>query len=485
MRITSTDSLPADKSTPSAQDGTRSAFAEHMPVALIEYVDSALSEAFSRTYFPDPVIGADLIRLLGPLDSVRRRHGILIERALAHALAVHARFDVQSQVAVPVSRAAIDLCAANASTATEHLALAVSDARTKTVVPDLVVYDRETQRLIVASVKRGGGIQGGTAAHDDHIEQRAAALILRTMIAAQGLPVMQCESIVIDWYARSGIVGVPVVTGPQLDSYFGVPISSVVEAMSRYLTEGVRQRAAKILSELLPDSASRAAALAAAVSAEASVLPEVAACGRGADGDRHRSRAVPRRAAAAPARAARCKPFAPARRLGRTYAATAGSHSASCLSTILHLISDLCRAALSQTAAERLCAQGCSMELSSCSYSVLKTHRRRPICNSLRIGSGRWQMTLIGMLWPIFQSRRNWPKRRSSTGTFLLYRSGRFYSVLSPAIRLSQAVTAASRPHSFGRSTKMEAGLARRTACIALVRAAASPLAWSYRNETR
>jgi hypothetical protein len=220
-----------------------------LPAPLAAAVDEALAEAFSRSFFADPLFGPDLTAIRAPLDSVCRRHGILIERAIAHALAAHDRYDVQTQVAVPISRAALDLCETNGEGATEKIAMPVSGGRIRTVVLDLVVYDRKEQRLILVSVKRGGGFQGGAAARDARIEQRAAAVILRSMVASQGLSVQRADAIVVDWYGRSGILGGAVVTGAQIDAFFGVSVAAVVQAMTERLSTGVRERANEILQQ--------------------------------------------------------------------------------------------------------------------------------------------------------------------------------------------------------------------------------------------
>lgn len=218
-----------------------------LPAPLAEATDSALEEAFSKAFYIDPLFGPELTAIRGPLDSICRRHGVLIEKTIAYALATHERFDVQSQVAVPLNQAAIDLCHANSEAATKHLTLTTSTGRIRSAVLDLVVYDRLKRRLVIASIKRGGGLQGGPGTQDMHVELRAAAIILRGMIASQGLAIEQADVITIDWYGRSRIVGMTVVTGADLDSYFEVPVAPLVDAMSARLTAGVRARAARCL----------------------------------------------------------------------------------------------------------------------------------------------------------------------------------------------------------------------------------------------
>jgi hypothetical protein len=250
-----------------------------LPAPLTAAVDGAIAEAFSRVFFDDPLFGEDLTAIRAPLDSICRRHGILIEQAIAHALSVHDRYDVQSQVAVPISQAALDLCDSNAPSATERITIPAS-GQIRTTVLDLVVYDRLDQRLILASVKRGGGFQGGGAARLAHLEQRAAASVLRSLVAGQGISVRGVEVIVIDWYGRTGISGGRVVTGPQVDDFFGVPVTPIVDAMTERLRLGVRERARTILGRLVSSAGLRNQDLAVAQPSEAPTRAPAPSAGR-------------------------------------------------------------------------------------------------------------------------------------------------------------------------------------------------------------
>lgn len=174
------------KTTPTVAEATApgvssSPFSD-LPPCLIEAVDTAVAEAFAKSYSVDPLVPEEVAALRGPVDSVLRRHGLLIETALAVALDLSPGVEVMTQVAVPVSEAAIQLCLSNADDKTIGLTLPVSGAIAKTAVIDVVVYYPLSGRLIGVSVKRGGGAQGGTAARTASIELRAAAMILRAML---------------------------------------------------------------------------------------------------------------------------------------------------------------------------------------------------------------------------------------------------------------------------------------------------------------
>jgi len=220
-----------------------------LPMLLIAAVDATLDDVFSRAYHVDELLGPELSALKGPLDSVCKRHGLLIEKAIAAALASADHLEVMSQVSVPVGRAALDLVRANTERVTRDVALPAGDAE-RSVILDIAVFDWRLRRLSLVSVKRGGGAQGGKAARDDRLELRAAAMVLRTMMVVQGFPVVDVEVVVVDWMGRSGIVTGTVLTRETIDDHFGVPVAATVEAMTARFAAGIAERMADRLAVL-------------------------------------------------------------------------------------------------------------------------------------------------------------------------------------------------------------------------------------------
>ena len=212
-----------------------------LPTPLVSAVDAALDDVFARAYNVDELLGPELSALKGPLDSVCKRHGLLIEKAIAAALASADHLEVMSQVSVPVGRAALDLVRANTERVTRDVALPAGDAE-RSVILDVAVFDWMKRRLSLVSVKRGGGAQGGKAARDDRLELRAAAMVLRSLMTAQGFPVAEAEVVVVDWMGRSGIVTGTVLTRETIDDHFGVAVAATVEAMTARFAAGIAER---------------------------------------------------------------------------------------------------------------------------------------------------------------------------------------------------------------------------------------------------
>ena len=233
---------------PTSNHDLKSAYAPeiaHLPVELRDAVDVALQECFDKTYCPDELLGNKLTQVKGPLDSLSKRHGLLLEKAIAHAFAEAGdRYEVQTQVALTVSREAMSLVESNQLSKLDQLNLPMGGSHGKRVVIDILVFDHQTGDLHVISVKRGGGAQGGRDARDARKDLTAAGLMLKNMTLRKGLPVLSVKKVLVDWYGRSGIVARKKVTRETVDAYFGLPIACRVEAMSAYLESGIAARMA-------------------------------------------------------------------------------------------------------------------------------------------------------------------------------------------------------------------------------------------------
>ncbi|MBG6143389.1 hypothetical protein IWQ51_001508 [Labrenzia sp. EL_142] len=216
----------------------------NLPIELREAVDTALQECFDKIYCSDELLGNKLTQVKGPLDSLSKRHGILLEEAIAHAFVASAgnRYEVQKQVGVKVSREAMSLVDSNQLDKLEGLNFPIANTYGKRAMIDIVVFDHETGDLHVISVKRGGGAQGGSEARNARTDLTAAGLMLKNHMLGKGLPVLAVRQVLVDWYGRSGIVGRPTVTRTTVDDYFGIPISRFVETMSAYMSSSIAQR---------------------------------------------------------------------------------------------------------------------------------------------------------------------------------------------------------------------------------------------------
>lgn len=214
-----------------------------LPVELRDAVDSALKECFDKSYCTDELLGDLLTHVRGPLDSLSKRHGILLEEAIAHAFAANgSRYEVLMQVTVNVSKEALALIESNKIEKLEELHFPLTDVAGKRVIIDVLVFDHATGDLHVISVKRGGGPQGGQAARDARKDLTAAGLMLKHHMLKKGFPVQSVKKVLVDWYGRSGIIARKTVTRKTIHAYFGLAIAPTVEAMSAYMKSAIAEK---------------------------------------------------------------------------------------------------------------------------------------------------------------------------------------------------------------------------------------------------
>lgn len=242
-----------------------------VPQELIDAVEGALNKCFEKEYILDELLGEALTQLRGPLDSLSKLHGYLIEEGIAHGfVALGDRFDVLTQVSVPVPKEALSLVEANKLDKLEKINFPLADGRGKRVSIDILVFDHETGDLHVVSVKRGGGAQGGQAARDARKDLSAAGLMLKNLMLSKGYPVLNVKKVLVDWYGRSGIIARKTVTRETIDDHFGIPIAETVEAMSRYMSAGINER----LSPRLLEAATQMCSLSLVGSSETTLSTE-------------------------------------------------------------------------------------------------------------------------------------------------------------------------------------------------------------------
>ncbi|MBO0343905.1 hypothetical protein J0X15_01620 [Roseibium sp. CAU 1637] len=237
------NSISSVSATCASAQSTYTPETTHLPVELREAVDAALQECFDKIYCSDELLGNKLTQLRGPLDSLSKRHGLLLEDAIAHAFAAAGdRYEVSTQVSLVVSKEAMALVESNQIDKLDDLNLPVGGSHGKRVIIDILAFDHTTGDLHVISVKRGGGAQGGQAARDARKDLTAAGLMLKNLMLRKGLPVLSVKKVLIDWYGRSGIVARKTVTRETVDAYFGLPIAETVEVMSAYMKSGIAER---------------------------------------------------------------------------------------------------------------------------------------------------------------------------------------------------------------------------------------------------
>ena len=214
---------------------------------------AVIANAMAGDFPVDPVIGADLSKSFSIINSVVKRHGLLIQRTLGDALAASGRFDILTEVRLPITEAAHDLLTSDNSDRDLRKIKLKADSNTlRMVAIDLVVVDTESGWAGAYDVKRGNGTTESRKRGPIELDLRATRLILASFLAKCGYDgIRSVTSAVIDYYGASGFSKEMRLTGEELDEHFGVPVVDTVEAMTAELQRALHAEMRNLLTPAL------------------------------------------------------------------------------------------------------------------------------------------------------------------------------------------------------------------------------------------
>ena len=217
--------------------------------AVARAARQAMIGALGGDFSVDPLVSAAMSRCFSVIGSLIQRHGLLIQRTVADALVASGRFDVYSNVQVPLTEAANDLLAArNAPDKLATIRLQ-SDARAvRLVTLDLLVVEPEVGWAGGYDVKRGNGATDSRKRRPLEHDLRGVGMVLSDHLVKLGYSgITDVTTGIIDYYGFSNFSRELKVLGGELDEHFGVPVTAHVEA----LTEALRVALQAELPDLL------------------------------------------------------------------------------------------------------------------------------------------------------------------------------------------------------------------------------------------
>src|ERR1700692_2103990 len=126
------------------------------PEAIVRASRAVIDNALAGDFPIDPVIGPNLSKTFSIINSVVKRHGLLIQRTLRGAAAASGRFEVLTEVPLPITEAAHDLLTSQNSDRDLAKIQLKADSKTLRMVRiDLVVVDTESGWAGADDVQRG------------------------------------------------------------------------------------------------------------------------------------------------------------------------------------------------------------------------------------------------------------------------------------------------------------------------------------------
>jgi hypothetical protein len=198
---------------------------------------AVIDNAMAGDFPIDPIIGPDLSKSLSVINSVVKRHGLMLQKSLADALAATGRFEVLTEVALPITEAANALLASqNSDRDLAKIKLKADSAILRMVTVDLIVVETEAGWAGVYDVKRGNGATESARRRPIEHGLKAARLVIADYLSKLGYEgIRNVTSAVIDVYGASGFSKDLKVTGDELDEHFGVPVLATLEAVTTEL----------------------------------------------------------------------------------------------------------------------------------------------------------------------------------------------------------------------------------------------------------
>jgi hypothetical protein len=220
--------------------------------ALLKAASDAVAAAAATKFPLDTLLGPELSRLISVSNSVVKRHGLLLERAIIEALEASKRFQVLHNCVIPVTGAADSLVASNSPEALARVALRYDTPAVRSITLDIVVVDLQAAWAGAYQIKRGGGDMGPRLRKPLERDLAAVRLLLRSYLRDQGYSAVDVvTTAAVDYLGAAGLPKHLSILGTELDDHFGVPVVQVVEQMTDRLRAELHKAVPDLLRPLL------------------------------------------------------------------------------------------------------------------------------------------------------------------------------------------------------------------------------------------
>ncbi|MGF1543472.1 MAG: hypothetical protein ACFB00_03040 [Parvularculaceae bacterium] len=219
---------------------------------VIPIVDDTIEKLARKEFVEDPIAGPLLSAQTSIISSAYKRHGKIIEAAMIEGLRDSNRFEVWSEAAFKVSKAADTLIGLMEDSDFPEATLPYGYT-CRTVQIDLIAYDHTDQVLGAYEIKRGNGHHDSGKQRSMKRDLQAIQILLKNYGATFNKPAETAHSRIIFYYGMRSIPRPFSLVGEELDDHFGYPIQEKIEKVNEYF----RTRLFEILSRLESESKAR------------------------------------------------------------------------------------------------------------------------------------------------------------------------------------------------------------------------------------
>jgi hypothetical protein len=199
---------------------------------VLGMVDVTIKGLGRKKFAGDPIVAPVYSAIASIVSSAYKRHGRIIEEALAATLRRAPHLTAWSEPRFAVSGAADWLADSDASLAATLPY--VPTARARALQIDLVVYNRAEERLGAYGSERGFGYHDSGKIRSTKRDLRCTQMLLRGYGEARGLRVREANARMIFYYGQCSVGPPWALTGKDLDAHFGFPVWASVEHVNGY-----------------------------------------------------------------------------------------------------------------------------------------------------------------------------------------------------------------------------------------------------------
>ncbi len=220
--------------------------------ALHEAAFQAVKGSVSAEFKPDPLFTAEFSRLLSTANSVVKKHGPMIEDAIAAELE-RARLTVKRNTPIPITGAALAMVNSRnyPELSRQQFAFDEKDIA-DTVDVDILAIDEVNGWACAVSVKRGNGFTEPRKRKANERELRALELTLASRLRQQGYPTVETAAVgVIDYFGQSGFSTDLAINGVSIDQLFDLPIVAAIDRMTASLKAAFDLELVRLLEPIL------------------------------------------------------------------------------------------------------------------------------------------------------------------------------------------------------------------------------------------
>lgn len=218
---------------------------------LSRAAEEALATSLAIDFETDPILGPEVSPLVSRASSLQKRHGFLLEFAIVCALRHSGRFVVLPGTEIPITAAADSLASLSSADALAGIELPHEPPFVRNVTLDLVVVDRERGWAGGFECKRGRGKCTSRLLRPIVRDLEATGVLLTSYLQGRGFETVgSTVTGLIDIYGGSRAPDHLVLNLADLDAFFGVPVSPVIDEMNASLARGFRRAIPSLLAPL-------------------------------------------------------------------------------------------------------------------------------------------------------------------------------------------------------------------------------------------